>query len=104
VDREVGDLDAVGTREDAVVLAVPGHTDGSLALHLPGSGVLLTGDTVAEHEGSAVLGPFTLDRAAAWRSLQRLAALDVDVVCPGHGSPLVGGAAAALRRTTDPFG
>ena len=64
------------------MLAVPGHTSGSIALHLPRHGVLITGDTVAEHEGQAILGPFDADRGGAWTSLQRLASLDVDVACP----------------------
>ncbi|WP_369259149.1 MBL fold metallo-hydrolase [Geodermatophilus amargosae] len=88
----------------AVVLGVPGHTPGSIAVHLPEAGVLLTGDTVAESGGDLILGPFNTDRAQAWTSLQRLAALEADVVCPGHGRPLAGGAAAALRAATDPFG
>ncbi|SHG47290.1 MBL fold metallo-hydrolase [Geodermatophilus nigrescens] len=88
----------------AVAVAVPGHTPGSLAVHLPAAGVLITGDTVAEHEGGLVLGPFNADRGRAWDSLQRLAGLEADVVCPGHGQPVAGGAAAALRAATDPFG
>jgi glyoxylase-like metal-dependent hydrolase (beta-lactamase superfamily II) len=55
-----------------VVITVPGRTAGSIALHLPEQGVLITGDTVGEHEGGVVLGPFNVDRAQAWMSLQRL--------------------------------
>ncbi|MGY1608997.1 MULTISPECIES: MBL fold metallo-hydrolase [unclassified Geodermatophilus] len=87
-----------------VVVGVPGHTPGSIAVHLPEAGVLITGDTVVEFHGELVLGPFNVDRPQAWSSLQRLAALEADVVCPGHGLPVVGGAAAALRAATDPFG
>ena len=49
-------------------------------------------------------GPFNADRAQAWSSLQRLAALEADVVCPGHGRPVAGGAATALHAATDPLG
>ncbi len=104
VDQEVTDQDLLDVGGGAVVLAVPGHTPGSIALHRPESGLLLTGDIVAEHEGGLVLGPFNTDRDAAWRSLRRLAALDVDVACFGHGRPVVGSASDALRRATDPFG
>ncbi|WP_091382977.1 MBL fold metallo-hydrolase [Geodermatophilus sp. DSM 45219] len=104
VDREVTDQEVLDLGEEAVVLSVPGHTPGSIALHLPAAGLLLTGDTIAEHRGQVVLGPFNIDRDAAWRSLQHLADLDVEVACFGHGQPVVGSASSALRRATDPFG
>jgi glyoxylase-like metal-dependent hydrolase (beta-lactamase superfamily II) len=103
VDREVDDGDVLDLAGSAVVLGVPGHTPGSIALHLPEHGVLITGDTVAEYQGQAILGPFSTDRAQAWADLQRLATLDVAVACPGHGDPIGPDATAALRRATDPF-
>jgi len=103
VDEQVGDGDVLDFAGGCVVIAVPGHTPGSIALHLPAHGVLITGDTIAEHQGDVVLGPFNTDRARAWQSLQHLAALDVDVACFGHGDPVIGAASAALRRAVDPF-
>jgi glyoxylase-like metal-dependent hydrolase (beta-lactamase superfamily II) len=104
VDQAVADQDVLDFGAQALVLSVPGHTPGSIALHLPASGLLFTGDTIAEHQGRVVLGPFNTDRDTAWRSLQRLAALDVDVACFGHGQPVIGSASSALNRATDPFG
>jgi len=104
VDREVTDQDVLDLGEDAVVLSVPGHTPGSIALHLPASGLLITGDTIAEHQGQVVLGSFDIDRHGAWRSLQHLAALDVEAACFGPGRPVIGSASSALRHATDPFG
>ena len=104
VDREVTGQEILDLGDEAVVLSVPGHTPGSIALHLPASGLLITGDTIAEHQGQVVLGPFNVDRDAAWRSLQHLAALDVEVACFGHGQPVVGSASSALRGATDPLG
>jgi glyoxylase-like metal-dependent hydrolase (beta-lactamase superfamily II) len=43
-------------------------------------------------------GVFNVDRAQAAASFRRLAALDVAVVCFGHGEPLTQDAAAALRN------
>jgi len=80
---------------------VPGHTAGSVALHLPSHGVLFTGDTVAEGDGQALLGPFNVDRDQAWESLQRQAALDVEVACVGHGNP-IRDARRALRAAVEP--
>ncbi|BFV56416.1 hypothetical protein KCMC57_up15200 [Kitasatospora sp. CMC57] len=79
------------------MVAVPGHTDGSIALHLPEMKVLVTGDAVA-NVGRTMLGVFNTDRARAVESLHRLAELDVDTALFGHGEPIVHGAAIALRR------
>lgn len=97
VDREVEDGDVLEFGGGAVVVAAPGHTDGSIALHLPGPRALFTGDTVA-NVGRAMLGVFNTDRARAVESLHRLAKLEVDTAVFGHGDPISHGAAAALQR------
>ncbi|MGW7482396.1 MBL fold metallo-hydrolase [Nonomuraea muscovyensis] len=63
------------------MIATPGHTDGSIALHLPGPGVLFTGDTVAHVNGQVTPGVFNLDRAEMLRSFGRLAELDARIAC-----------------------
>ncbi|MDB1088758.1 MBL fold metallo-hydrolase [Streptomyces sp. ACA25] len=97
VDREVTDGDVLDFGGGAVIVAVPGHTDGSIALHLPGPKVLFTGDAVA-NVGHTMLGVFNTDRARAVDSLHRLAELDIDTAVFGHGDPLLHGASAALRQ------
>ena len=89
----------------ARVVHAPGHTDGSIGLHLPQHGVLFTGDAVAASpvDGSVMLGVFNVDRAQAVTSFRRLAALDTDVACFGHGVPVIGGAGATLRRSADKY-
>jgi glyoxylase-like metal-dependent hydrolase (beta-lactamase superfamily II) len=94
---EVADGDVLGFGGGAVVVAVPGHTDGSIAIHLPVPGVLFTGDAVANVEGRTMLGVFNTDRARAVESFHRLAALEVETVVFGHGDPVVGDASAVLR-------
>ena len=82
----------------ARVLPVPGHTPGSVALHLPEHGVLFTGDTIASHEGQVILGVFNSDPDTARASLAAQAALeDVEIACVGHGDPVTGPALRALR-------
>ena len=84
------------------VLAVPGHTAGSIALYLPEPRVLFTGDTIArDPAGEVMLGVFNVDRERAARSMREQAALDADIACFGHGDPLVGGAAARLREAAE---
>jgi glyoxylase-like metal-dependent hydrolase (beta-lactamase superfamily II) len=101
VDRELRDGDRLDIGGGARVLEIPGHTDGSIALYLEGPRVLFTGDTIAEFQGQVILGVFNLDRKRTIASMRRLAALDADVACFGHGEPLVGSAAASLRAAAD---
>ena len=96
---KVGDGDALPFGGGAVVVAAPGHTDGSIALHLPGPRVLFTGDAVA-NVGRTMLGVFNTDRARAIDSLRRLAELPCDTVLFGHGDPVVDGGSAALREAS----
>ncbi|MER7985845.1 MBL fold metallo-hydrolase [Streptomyces noursei] len=104
VDVALHDGDVLdGWPEPARVLHVPGHTPGSIALHLPASRVLFPGDTVAtDPEGTRVLlGPLNVDRARAVASFRRLAALDeVDTVCVPHGVPIRSDGQAALAAAT----
>jgi glyoxylase-like metal-dependent hydrolase (beta-lactamase superfamily II) len=88
VDRELVDGEVLDFGGGARVIHTPGHTDGSIALHLPRFGVLFTGDTVAHVDGKAVPGVFNLDRTEMLRSFRRLAELDAELACVGHGGPL----------------
>ena len=97
VNRELGDGDVLDFGGGAEILAVPGHTDGSIAIHLPRHGVLFTGDTVA-NVGTVMLGVFNQDRAQTVASFKRLAALDVETACFGHGEPITSRAGAQIRH------
>ncbi|MCX5383885.1 MBL fold metallo-hydrolase [Streptomyces sp. NBC_00083] len=100
VDREVGDGEALGFGDGAVAVHCPGHTHGSLAVHLPRHGVLFTGDSVAG-VGRVMVGVFNTDRERALASFRRLAALGADTVCFGHGDPLTEDAAAVMKASAD---
>ncbi|WP_431933995.1 MBL fold metallo-hydrolase [Nonomuraea jabiensis] len=88
VDRELEAGDTIDFGGGARVIHTPGHTDGSIAVHLPRFGVLFTGDTVAHVNGQVMPGVFNLDRAALLSSFRRLAGVDVQLACVGHGEPL----------------
>ncbi|MEU7073411.1 MBL fold metallo-hydrolase [Streptomyces narbonensis] len=92
VDREVEDGEELGFGDGAVVVHTPGHTPGSLAVHLPSHGVLFTGDTVASVQG-VTFGVFHVDRDQAMDSMRRLAKLAPSVLCCGHGAPVTEDAA-----------
>jgi glyoxylase-like metal-dependent hydrolase (beta-lactamase superfamily II) len=102
---ELSDGDVLDFGGGAHVVHAPGHTRGSIAVHLPDHGVLFTGDAVAASpvDGAVVLGVFNLDRAGAVASFRRLAALDAEVVCFGHGDPVTSGAGRALRDSADRY-
>ncbi|GAA4387036.1 MBL fold metallo-hydrolase [Tsukamurella soli] len=79
-----------------VPVLVTGHTSGHTAFHLPDTGVVATGDAlVTGHPLSGKKTPqllpefFATDPAEATRTLDALAALDADVLAPGHGAPLI---------------
>ncbi|MHC3467918.1 MBL fold metallo-hydrolase [Streptomyces sp. 7R007] len=97
---ELSDADVLDFGGGARVVHVPGHTHGSVAVHLPCHGVLFTGDTVAASpvDGRVMPGVFNLDRPRLLDSLRRLAALDADLACFGHGDPVIGRAAETLRH------
>ncbi|WP_431038905.1 MBL fold metallo-hydrolase [Streptomyces sp. P6-2-1] len=95
VDRLVEDGDPLPFGGGARIVHTPGHTPGSVAVHLPLHGVLFTGDTVAVTD-RVRLGVFSIDREAARASLRRLAVLGPSVLCPGHGETVTEDAAAAL--------
>ena len=97
VDRELRDGDVLDFGGGAHILEIPGHTEGSIALHLPVHGVLFTGDTIA-NVGSVMLGTFNQDRARTVASFQRLAALDIETACFGHGEPIAFGAGDRIRE------
>ena len=90
VDRlvEDGELTAGGGR----IVAIPGHTRGSIAVLLAERGVLFTGDSIASADSAPILGPFNLNTADAVAAVRRQAQLDFEIACVGHGRPIVGNA------------
>lgn len=91
------------------VIHVPGHTPGSIAVHVPQVDALFLGDAMTTRnvltgaEGPEV-APFTLDRAAAVASLARVEAIDATWVLPGHGPAWDGGSREAVRRVREAAG
>lgn len=83
LDRALGEGAALAIGDEAVrVVAVPGHTLGHIAFHIPGAGLLFTGDSLM----AAGCGRLFEGTAEQMRdSLCRLAALPgPTTVCSGH--------------------
>jgi glyoxylase-like metal-dependent hydrolase (beta-lactamase superfamily II) len=98
VDRALHDGDVV---DGLVVLHLPGHTPGHIGLQ--SGSVLFAGDTVSGGRRLR-LAPrlLTWNEDLARRSLARMATLGVDLLLPGHGTPVDDGArrCAELVATT----
>jgi glyoxylase-like metal-dependent hydrolase (beta-lactamase superfamily II) len=89
---ELRDGDQLDFGGGARVVHVPGHTPGSVALHLTAHGVLFTGDSVAASpvDGTVMPGVFNVDRAQLLHSFAQLAAIGASITCCGHGGPIMG--------------
>jgi glyoxylase-like metal-dependent hydrolase (beta-lactamase superfamily II) len=73
-----------------IVLHVPGHTPGEIALYHPSRKILFSGDSVVERKGQLTLpgAGFASNLSQAVQSLARLRSLDVELLLPGHGVPV----------------
>ena len=84
------------------IIGTPGHTAGHIAVFDPANGVLVAGDALRTTDGLAGPDPqYTADLAQAAASVKKMAGLDVRAILPGHGAPLMAGAAEALTKLAD---
>lgn len=88
------------------IIGLPGHSPGSIAIHVPAADAVFVGDALTtRHVLTGAEGPqpapFTDDPAGAIASLQRLAGLHATWVLPGHGTPWSGGVDEAVRLVTE---
>ena len=73
---------ALGTREVQLIEVGPAHTRGDVLVYVPGDRVLFTGDILFQN-GHPVVWAGPVDHWIA--ACDRILAMDVDVVVPGHG-------------------
>jgi len=94
----VGEGDRIGS---FVAFETPGHTPGHVAYVSETLDVSLLGDLVTEDDGRLSTSPWYLsyDPDVVRDSVRRLAerAPPFDVLCMGHGDPIVGGGSDALE-------
>jgi glyoxylase-like metal-dependent hydrolase (beta-lactamase superfamily II) len=101
IDHEVSDGEELPLAGGLKAVHTPGHTAGHVSYLRPGNGgVLFVGDAAGHMLGR--LGPpagmFTEDPAQVKASLRKIAELEFDAACFGHGGVLKGRASAAFRR------
>lgn len=97
IDQAVADGDVLPIGGGLRVVPVPGHCAGQVALLWTERGVLFTGDACTNMFG---LGPPIgyEDKAEGERSQRKLASLEFETACFGHGKPVLKGASERFRR------
>ncbi len=70
-------------------IETPGHTDDSVCFYHRDEHTLISGDTILNLKGSGELNTFCCDGNAIMRSLDKLSALPLRNILPGHGMPLL---------------
>jgi glyoxylase-like metal-dependent hydrolase (beta-lactamase superfamily II) len=88
------------------IIHVPGHTPGSVAVHVPAVDALFVGDAMTTRnvltgERGPRPAPFTLEPPRALASLSQLEAAQATWVLPGHGPPWPHGVANALGQVRE---
>jgi glyoxylase-like metal-dependent hydrolase (beta-lactamase superfamily II) len=99
---EVNDGDVLDLPGAPRVIGLPGHSPGSIAIHVPVADAVFVGDGLTtRHVLTGRPGPqpapFTDDPAGALASLGRLEGLSATWILPGHGTPFNGGVDEAVR-------
>lgn len=99
LDRTVEEGELLPISDGVRVIHTPGHTPGSVCYLLEGKGVLFSGDTLfSDGVKLSRSVPFPqYDGHDLRASLARLATMEFDVLCGGHGEPLIGGASDRLK-------
>ena len=99
VDRELQDGDEIEAAGGLKVIHAPGHTPGHIALLMRSERMLFAGDSVLNVLGlRPPLAMATADMAQARESVRKMAALDFDIACFGHGGVMRKDAVLRFRR------
>ncbi|MDD3622599.1 MAG: MBL fold metallo-hydrolase [Methanofollis sp.] len=93
-DRLLKDGDMVG---DLEVIHTPGHTPGGISLYHREEKLLFCGDTIFPGGSFGRYDFYGGDRVSLVRSVERLAALEVEGLYPGHGTPVEEGGGRHVR-------
>jgi len=95
VEERLVEGDLIDSLGGLRVILVTGHTRGSIVLHQPERGLLFTGDVIRNERG-VLDGPppqFSPGIEETYFEIKRkMLGLEYDVLLPGHGEPVCGGA------------
>jgi glyoxylase-like metal-dependent hydrolase (beta-lactamase superfamily II) len=80
------------------VIWTPGHTEGGMCLYYEDEGILFSGDTVFPDGYYGRYDGESGSLEAIVESLRKLTEIDVDIMLPGHGSPVFEGAGEHIMK------
>jgi len=85
------------------VINTPGHTPGSISLYFPLHKLLIAGDAIGYRSGRMQLPrkSVSCDMKQAAESIRKVSELDVEILCKGHGKPIMKNAGENLRSLVD---
>ncbi len=100
VDHVVEDGDDLGGWQ---VVHTPGHTAGSACFYHAERELVVVGDALNHHGGRLGAPPplFSIDMDQAYTSVKKIAALDFEICCFGHGPPLAERARERVQALAD---
>jgi glyoxylase-like metal-dependent hydrolase (beta-lactamase superfamily II) len=105
VDRALQDGDVIEALGGLRVVHAPGHTPGNMALYQPQRQILFCGDTLFNSvpltRRQGIQAPprfFSVDAQQAGSSAKALAELPIEVICFGHGDPILEGGQEKIRE------
>ena len=101
-DGDVVNFGTVGLR----VLHTPGHTPDSISLYSPRYRLLVVGDALVKRRRTLQF-PYKMvstNLPQAIDSVRKMAQLEVDIICFGHGRPVTEGAQAMLAELIERSG
>lgn len=93
VDRPISDGDTFALSADMHLeaIATPGHTRDSMSFYVPEKKMLFTGEAAGVMSDKGyIFSEWLADYRDYYASLQKLAALEIDILCLGHGCVLTG--------------
>jgi len=81
------------------VVPTPGHTMGSISLYVPQHRMLFVGDALNKRQDilRMPLRTVSTNLQEAKSSIRRMAELDVEILCTGHGRPMLQNTKASLQ-------
>ena len=94
-----GDVLNIGGME-LEVIHTPGHTPGSICLYNRKDGILFTGDTIFANGVGRTDLPGG-DPNALRESIEKLKKLDVKIILPGHGEPVLENAKNVIENAAE---
>lgn len=95
----LADGDSLPGAPDWNVIRSPGHTDDSISFYNTATKTLCSGDAIVSCAGRAWFNPEFCDPAQSADTEARMRDLDVELLLPGHGTPLAGRRLLANARS-----